>query len=124
MINRGELVRVVADYTGLPIITCEKVVGELIEAMIEAMEAGEEVRLKGFGRFELRQRQAVMRRNPKTGEEMFIDARSTVAFFPGDVLRRRLNRRVDAPRPTWHTVQTRIYGLPDQVRRVTRARGG
>lgn len=95
MINRGELVRITSDYSGLPVVTCEKVLGELIEAMIEALVDGDDVRLKGFGRFELRYRPPVMRHNPMTGEKMYIGARWTVAFVPGDVLKRRLNHLMD-----------------------------
>lgn len=58
------------------------------------LEQGEEVKLSGFGNFELRTKNSRPGRNPKTGEEIPISARRVVTFRPGQKLRLRVD--VDA----------------------------
>ena len=59
------------------------------EEMREALEAGEQVKLSGFGNFDLRQKNERPGRNPKTGEDIPIKARRVVTFRPGQKLKRQ-----------------------------------
>ncbi|MDT7525054.1 MULTISPECIES: integration host factor subunit alpha [Idiomarinaceae] len=67
---------------------------ELVECFFEeirrALEAGEEVKLSGFGNFELRTKNQRPGRNPKTGEDIPISARRVVTFRPGQKLKQRV----------------------------------
>ncbi len=60
---------------------------DMVEAFFEeiriALEAGEQVKLSGFGNFELREKNQRPGRNPKTGEDIPISARRVVTFRPG-----------------------------------------
>ena len=56
----------------------------------DTLEANEEVKLSGFGNFELRQKKERPGRNPKTGEEIPITARRVVTFKPGQKLKQRV----------------------------------
>ncbi|NVK21125.1 MAG: integration host factor subunit alpha [Kangiellaceae bacterium] len=64
---------------------------EIVEAFFEqirdALEGGYNVKLSGFGNFELRDKAQRPGRNPKTGEEVPISARRVVTFKPGQKLR-------------------------------------
>lgn len=64
---------------------------ELVETFFEeirrALEQGEQVKLSGFGNFDLRDKNQRPGRNPKTGEEIPISARRVVTFRPGQKLR-------------------------------------
>jgi len=68
---------------------------ELVEIFFEeirsALEKGEQVKLSGFGNFELRDKKERPGRNPKTGEEIPISARRVVTFRPGQKLKRRVD---------------------------------
>lgn len=61
---------------------------DLVEAFFEeirsALEKGEQVKLSGFGNFDLRDKKERPGRNPKTGEDIPISARRVVTFRPGD----------------------------------------
>ncbi len=48
---------------------------------------GKEVKLSGFGNFELKDKKVRPGRNPKTGEEIPVDARRVVTFKAGQKLR-------------------------------------
>ncbi len=67
---------------------------ELVEAFFEevraALEDGDQVKLSGFGNFDLRSKNERPGRNPKTGEEIPITARRVVTFRPGQKLKARV----------------------------------
>ncbi|MCV6613388.1 MAG: integration host factor subunit alpha [Cellvibrionaceae bacterium] len=67
---------------------------ELVELFFEeiraSLEANEQVKLSGFGNFELRDKSQRPGRNPKTGEEIPITARRVVTFRPGQKLKARV----------------------------------
>jgi integration host factor subunit alpha len=55
-----------------------------------ALENGEQVKLSGFGNFDLREKKQRPGRNPKTGEEIPISARRVVTFRPGQKLKAKV----------------------------------
>ena len=55
-----------------------------------ALERGESVKLSGFGNFQLRDKPQRPGRDPKTGEEIPISARTVVTFRPGQKLKERV----------------------------------
>ncbi|MBB5358730.1 integration host factor subunit alpha [Rhodanobacter sp. ANJX3] len=67
---------------------------EFVDAYFEevrgALENGEQVKLSGFGNFDLRLKNQRPGRNPKTGEEIPISARRVVTFRPGQKLKVRV----------------------------------
>ncbi len=67
---------------------------ELVEAFFEelreALHHQEQVKLSGFGNFDLRDKRERPGRNPKTGEEIPITARRVVTFRPGQKLKARV----------------------------------
>ena len=67
---------------------------EMVEAFFEeirqALEAGDQVKLSGFGNFDLRVKNQRPGRNPKTGEDIPISARCVVTFRPGQKLKSRV----------------------------------
>jgi integration host factor subunit alpha len=65
-------------------------VDALFGSLREALEGGHQVKLSGFGNFDLRQKNQRPGRNPKTGEEIPISARTVVTFRPGQKLKERV----------------------------------
>jgi integration host factor subunit alpha len=65
------------------------------EIVRQALENGENVKLSGFGNFQLREKNQRPGRNPKTGEEIPISARRVVTFRPGQKLRARVEAYVE-----------------------------
>ncbi len=67
---------------------------ELVDLFFEELEAclaaGEQIKLSGFGNFDLRDKKERPGRNPKTGEKVPIPARRVVTFKPGQKLRARV----------------------------------
>ncbi|MGV3069722.1 integration host factor subunit alpha [Proteus mirabilis] len=67
---------------------------DLVEAFFEevrrSLENGKQVKLSGFGNFDLRDKNQRPGRNPKTGEDIPITARRVVTFRPGQKLKSRV----------------------------------
>ena len=67
---------------------------ELVEQFFEevrlSLESNEQVKISGFGNFDLRDKKQRPWRNPKTGEEIPIKARRVVTFRPGQKLKARV----------------------------------
>ena len=63
---------------------------DFFEEIRLSLESGGEVKLSGFGNFELRNKASRPGRNPKTGESIPVSARRVVAFKPGQKLRARV----------------------------------
>ena len=69
---------------------------ELVEQFFEeiriCLENNEQVKLSGFGNFDLRDKRQRPGRNPKTGEAIPISARRVVTFRPGQKLKARVEQ--------------------------------
>ena len=67
---------------------------DMVEAFFEeirqALARGEQVKISGFGNFDLREKNQRPGRNPKTGEDIPISARRVVTFRPGQKLKARV----------------------------------
>lgn len=84
--NKAELVNRMAEIAEIPKVTAEKALNAFIEAVTEALQAGEKVTLVGFGTFMIQKRAARVGRNPRTGEQIKIPARKVIKFKPGSKL--------------------------------------
>jgi integration host factor subunit alpha len=71
------------EEVGLNKREAKEFVDAFFEAIKSALEGGENVKLSGFGNFQLRDKNQRPGRNPKTGEEIPISARRVVTFRPG-----------------------------------------
>ncbi|MFQ5588575.1 MAG: integration host factor subunit alpha [Nitrospiria bacterium] len=63
----------------------------VLDAIREALEKGETVKIAGFGNFVVREKKARKGRNPKTGEEIGITPRRVVTFRPSQVFKKFVN---------------------------------
>jgi len=66
----------------------------VLERMSSALEAGESVKISGFGTFSVRQKGRRVGRNPKTGVEVPILPRRVLVFRPSQVLKAEVNGRL------------------------------
>ena len=82
------------EEVGLNKREAKEFVDAYFEAIRQALEKGENVKLSGFGNFQLREKNQRPGRNPKTGKEIPISARRVVTFRPGQKLRARVEAYV------------------------------
>jgi integration host factor subunit beta len=69
----------------------ERIVSTLFEEITAALARGDRVELRGFGAFSVKQRDARMGRNPRTGEAVPVPEKAVPFFKAGKELRERMN---------------------------------
>ena len=67
----------------------DSVFGEILKSLIQ----GDDVKISSFGTFVVRQKKERIGRNPKTGQEVPITARSVVTFRASNVLKSKVNTK-------------------------------
>ena len=78
-----DIINLVSGDTGLSNVKAEEAVDAIIDAVRESLARGETVTLRRFGSFSVREKNARVGRNPKTGREAPISARRVVSFKAG-----------------------------------------
>ena len=89
--NKSELIEAVASAADLSKADAARAVDGVIAAVTEALKAGDQVPIVGFGTFLVRKREARTGRNPRTGETIQIAASNVPAFKAGKALKDAVN---------------------------------
>lgn len=90
--NKTELVAAAAEQTGMTKKDTEKALNAAFDVIAFALSKGEKVQVSGFGIFEVKEREARMGRNPRTGEAMEIAASRTPTFKASKTLKDALEK--------------------------------
>ena len=94
-LTKAEMAEHLFEKLGINKRDAKELVETFFEEVRESLESGEQVKLSGFGNFDLRQKNERPGRNPKTGEDIPIKARRVVTFRPGQ----KLKSRVESSKP-------------------------
>ena len=89
-LTKADMAERLFDELGLNKREAKEMVEIFFEKIRLALENGEQVKLSGFGNFDLREKKQRPGRNPKTGEEIPISARRVVTFRPGQKLKAKV----------------------------------
>jgi|TARA_Y100000034_G_C6596565_1_gene259363 integration host factor subunit alpha len=89
-LTKAEIAEHLFEKVGLNKVDAKDLVEDFFEKVRSTLENGEQVKLSGFGNFELREKKSRPGRNPKTGEDIPISARRVVTFRPGQKLKARV----------------------------------
>ena len=89
-LTKAELAEKLYEDLGLNKREAKELVELFFEEIRSSLEKNEQVKLSGFGNFDLRDKKQRPGRNPKTGEEIPISARRVVTFRPGQKLKARV----------------------------------
>ena len=103
--TKRDLVMRIADETGLIHQDVYAVIQKTLDYITESLTKGENVELRNFGVFEVRERKQRIGRNPNKPEQVVtIPTRKVVKFKPGKIMREQVSDGVPSSRP-----------LPDDV---------
>ena len=89
--NKNELVDAVATAAELSKSDAARAVEAVLAAITRSLKKGHEVRLVGFGTFNVRKRAPTTGRNPRTGEQIKIPGSKQPKFKPGKGLKDAVN---------------------------------
>ena len=89
-LTKADMAERLFEELGLNKREAKEMVEKFFEVIRISLENGEQVKLSGFGNFDLREKKQRPGRNPKTGEELPISARRVVTFKAGQQLKQRV----------------------------------
>ncbi|MCC0013058.1 MAG: HU family DNA-binding protein [Rhodobiaceae bacterium] len=89
--NKQELISQVAESSGMNKTEAANAVQAMIDAIAASLKSGSEVKIAGFGSFQVAKRAASTGRNPRTGEPVKIPASKTPKFKAGKALKDMVN---------------------------------
>ena len=89
-LTKADITEKLFDEVGINKREAKELVELFFEEIKSSLESGEQVKLSGFGKFELRDKNGRPGRNPKTGEEIPITPRRVVTFKTGQKLKARV----------------------------------
>lgn len=90
--TKSELIQRLADMNPhLYLRDVEKIVETVFDEISDALVHGDRVELRGFGAFSVKEREARIGRNPRTGESVQVEAKRLPFFKTGKALREKLN---------------------------------
>ena len=90
-VTKADLIEHLHNDLGLNKSECKILVEDFFQEIKTSLINNEEVKLSGFGNFELLNKKARPGRNPKTGEDVTISARRVVTFRAGNKLRKKIS---------------------------------
>ena len=101
-LTKADLIEEVLRVTELPRKESETIVETIFESIIDALQKGDKIEIRGFGSFRTRARRGRVGRNPKTGEKVEVPAKKIPFFKPSKELKDFVNNAasqaaVDSP---------------------------
>ncbi len=91
--TRSTLSEAVFKNVGLSRNESSSLVDSVFDEILKSLITGKDVKISSFGTFVVRQKKERIGRNPKTGEEVPITARSVVTFRASNVLKSKVNSK-------------------------------
>lgn len=88
--TKKEIVRTISDKTGLTQLQIKEIVQLTFEGIVETLLEEGRVELRNFGVFQVKTRKARQARNPRTGRQVSVPAKSVVVFKPGKGMEARV----------------------------------
>ena len=90
VLTKAVMVESLFKELGLNEREAHELVDLFFEGLMASLAVGEQVKLSGFGNFDLRDKEERPGRNPKTGESIPVSARRVVTFSAGNKLKTRM----------------------------------
>ena len=92
-ITKKEVVDKIAEKTGVKQSTVKAIVQQFLDEISSELAKSNRLEFRDFGIFEVKERAARMAQNPKTMEPVEVQAKRTVKFKMGRLMRERMNER-------------------------------
>jgi integration host factor subunit alpha len=91
--TKAEIVEKIYKELGITKKDIANVVDRVFELMKEEILSKNNVKISGFGNFDVKVRGRRVGRNPKTGEEKIIEPRTVVVFRPSQIFKDEVNEQ-------------------------------
>lgn len=89
--NKSELIEALAQELDMSTRQSTSILNTLLETMMVAMERGEDIEIRGFGSFTIKEYKPYVGRNPKSGQQIAVKPKKLPFFKVGKELKERVN---------------------------------
>ena len=89
-LTRNDLIEAISDNVGLSLYDSSQMIENIFDFILNELENGKDVKISSFGTFCVKRKNSRIGRNPKTGIEVQIIARTVVSFHCSNVLKSKL----------------------------------
>lgn len=100
VMTKADLVDEVAGKVDLTKKEAEGIVNSVFDSIVQSLQSGEKIELRGFGSFRIRSRKPRIGRNPKTGDKVEVPSKKIPYFKPGKELKDLINTPSERPEST------------------------
>jgi len=90
-LTKIDIIKKIVDQTGMSKKDSVDIVESVLSIIKSTLAFGEEVKISGFGKFDVRQKKPRRGRNPQTGETITIESRRILTYKPSAILRDAIN---------------------------------
>ena len=90
---KDDLIQTLYDQAGFSKQKARTTVETVFELVRKTLESGEDVLISGFGKFSVKRKAPRKGRNPATGEDLPLDARTVVTFRCSPTMKDRINKK-------------------------------
>jgi integration host factor subunit beta len=90
-LTKADLIEEVLRITELPRKESETIIETIFDSIIESLQKGQKIEIRGFGSFRTRERRGRVGRNPKTGAKVEVPAKKIPFFKPSKELKDFVN---------------------------------
>lgn len=89
--NKSELIEAIAQEANLSLKDASSIIATILDTMTETLAVGENIEIRGFGSFVIKEYESYQGRNPKTGEVINVPPKRLPFFKVGKELKERVN---------------------------------
>jgi len=91
-LTKANIIEAIQKENGYSLKQSSEVTEILLEIIKQILESGEDVKISGFGKFQVKYKRQRRGRNPSTGEDLLLPPRRVVTFKCSNKLRNRINK--------------------------------
>lgn len=91
--TKADIVERVSERCGISKKDSIEMVESVFNTLKDTLENGEDIKISGFGKFEVKSKHARKGRNPQTGDAITIEARKILTFKPSTILKNTINSK-------------------------------
>ncbi len=89
--NKSELIEAIAQELDMPNRQASTILNTILETMMESLERGDSIEIRGFGSFVVKTYEPYTGRNPKTGQQIKVRPKKLPFFKVGKELKERVD---------------------------------
>ena len=90
-LTKSDIISTIQAENGFSLHKSTQIIEMLIEIIKSTLESGEDVKISGFGKFQVKEKRERRGRNPATGEDLILEPRRVVTFKNSMRLRKLIN---------------------------------